>query len=353
MIRNKSILLVSPLNKIGGKANFTSLLISTFDKNNVKYNHIDLIRAKSKNKVLRVLEHVFSFFYYKLKFVFLLTTKKFDVVQIHTSTGFDFWDLSILIVISKLFRKKTYVRYGGAIFQDFYSSAGKIKKSYINWMFSLYDVFIVQSKFWRDYFTSVGIGLEKIYILPNFVDDTIYNFERAQTNINEISILFMPATSLNRKGFYDLKDSISLLASKHPNVNFHIVGPEVNKHIGDQNIFTHKELYGEDKIRLFAACHIFLLPTHNEGFPNALLEAMAAGMGIITTNIPQISCLVEDNKHCLLMSPGAAGEFKDKLEFLIRNPEEITRLGISAKKLVEEKFSTNLMADYLKRLYNG
>lgn len=353
MITNKTILLISPLNKTGGKASFTNLLVDALKRNKINFYHIDLIRAASKNKIIWFFEHIYSFIYFKVKFVWILVTRKIDIVQIHTSTRFDFWDLSLFVIISKAFKKKTIVRYGGSAFPRFYESSTRLQKSYIRWVLRMYDILIVQSIYWKNFFSLYGVEKKRMFLLPNFVDITAFKFNTKKHAQNKTHILFMPASSLKGKGFFDVKDKILVLAHNNPHIIFHITGPEVKKHIQGFNIMIYDKIYGKQKLQLFSLCSIFLLPTHNEGFPNALLEAMASGMSIITTNIPQINCLVKDGKECLLMTPGASIEFKDKLQQLIKDRVYAKQLGINARKLVEKKYSSDKIDEYLRSLYNG
>jgi glycosyltransferase involved in cell wall biosynthesis len=353
MITDKVILLVSPLNKIGGKASFTKLIINSYNNNNVRYYHIDLVRAKSSRNEIRYLQHIISFFVYKIKFAWLLINGKIDLVQIHSSSFYDYYDLSIFVIISKIFRRKTIVRYGGASFPEFINSSNVMYKSYIKWVLGLYDVLIVQSNYWENYFLNYGVDKGKIFLLPNFVSDITYYVKSEKYLNDKIHILFMPGKDLKRKGFYDIKEEISEIALNHNNIVFHIVGTDLIKYFNNPKIKLYDEVSGENKIKLFHLCTIFLLPSHAEGFPNSLLEAMSSGMAIITTSIPQISCIVNEDINCLLIPPGSSEQFKEKLLYLINNPQSIYRLGKNARKLVEEKYTEKLIPKYLKELYNG
>jgi len=354
VITEKKILLISPASKVGGKASFTNILIQELGKYNVNFIHIDLVRAKSNYVAIRVGEHIFSFFIYKIKLLIILLTKPIDIVQVHTSSFYDFYDNSIFILISKLFQKRIIVRYGGASFPTFYNISYSYSKKFIRRILHSVDTLIVQSEYWKDYFISSGLKNGKVFILPNFVDEKKF-LPNKKGNFDDsiIKVLFMPAQALKRKGFFDLIEAIKNIAHTNPHLKFHIVGSNVSKYISTKNIITYKEIRGEKKVNHFNSSHIYLLPTYAEGFPNSLLEAMAAGMAVITTNIPQISCLAEDGKEFLLMNPGSSTEFERLLTGLMNDKNRIKELGTNARKLVEEKYSQRLMAGYLKELYNG
>jgi glycosyltransferase involved in cell wall biosynthesis len=349
----KVVLLVSPLNKIGGKASFTKTLIEFYRRNKIKYYHIDLIRAKSENPVLRLFQHAISFIYYKLKFVYLTLSKKIDIVQIHTSSHYDFFDLSIFVLLSKLFGKYTIVRYGGSVLPERYNSYNRLIKKYIKFTIRSYDRLVVQSSYWRDSFIQLGMDSSKIHIVPNFVDTGKYVLNEAKYNNEKFHVLFMPADNLHGKGFHDVKDAIIEIAGTNKNVVFHMVGPEIYKFMNGENIKVYDKLYGSAKMDLFNKCTIFLLPTHNEGFSNAILEAMASGMAVITTKIPAMESVITDGVDGMLIDVGSTMQFKEKIQHLLENPHVVKKLGRSAQQCVEHKYAYKNMGNYLKVLYNG
>ncbi|MGF1584844.1 MAG: glycosyltransferase family 4 protein [Bacteroidales bacterium] len=350
-ITQKNILLISPISIKGGKAAFTRNLIEVYQQNCIKFYHIDLVRHRSSNYYMRVIEHFYNFFAYKIKVIKTLIIKPIDIVQIHTSSYFDFYDLSLVIIISKLFRKKVILRHGGGGFPTFYRKANWIKRKYFKWALSLPDKLIVLSDYWHAYFKDIGIKEPNIFLMPNFVDEERYSIRDKIYDKPTLNILFMPAKSLIGKGFFDFKNSIIELAFQNPNVIFHIVGPEVDKHIQGENIHTYKMIFGGKKTELFDLCQIYFLPTHAEGFPNSMIEAMAAQMAVITTNIPEIKCLVNDNYDCLLIDTASELQFKEKFLYLLNNRTKLMEIGKNARELVVKNYSLKLMSVYLKKLY--
>src|SRR5262249_47824470 len=85
-------------------------------------------------------------------------------------------------------------------------------------------------------------------------------------------------------------------------------------------IAFHGYRSGDEKARLFAAADVFLLPTYAEIFPNVLLEAMAAGLPIVTTDVPVIPEMVQDGAQGLVRRPGDIEGFAAALLEFIRDP---------------------------------
>jgi glycosyltransferase involved in cell wall biosynthesis len=93
----------------------------------------------------------------------------------------------------------------------------------------------------------------------------------------------------------------------------------------------------EELQRLYESSKIFVMPSESENFPIVLLEAMTAGLAIITTNDTGCTEVVGDS--ALLINSKDSGAIKDALLKLINDPNLRTRLGKAARKRAEENFS--------------
>ena len=83
---------------------------------------------------------------------------------------------------------------------------------------------------------------------------------------------------------------------------------------------------------------IFVLPSLREGLPVALLEAMAAGLPVIASDLPGVREAVGDERSALLVRPGNATALAEAISRLIVDPEERARLAGAARQVVEERF---------------
>jgi glycosyltransferase involved in cell wall biosynthesis len=103
--------------------------------------------------------------------------------------------------------------------------------------------------------------------------------------------------------------------------------------------------------RILAGSSILCLPSHWEGFPLSVLEAMASGAAIIATRVGDIPWMIEGAG--LLIEPRDTGALADAIERLTRDPEERDLLGKRGRDRVERWFSQARVAHSLYALYLG
>jgi glycosyltransferase involved in cell wall biosynthesis len=105
--------------------------------------------------------------------------------------------------------------------------------------------------------------------------------------------------------------------------------------------------------RLLATADIFVLPSHNEGLPVAILEAMGAGLPVVTTPVGAIPELVIAGESGLLVPAGSAAALAEALAELVRNPELRVRLGQNARDRVEQHFRIEATAERFVMMYRA
>lgn len=111
---------------------------------------------------------------------------------------------------------------------------------------------------------------------------------------------------------------------------------------------------GPDAVkRLLEESDIFILPSYNEGLPVALLEAMAAGLAVITTPVGAIPDLVTHRETGVLVEPGAIASLSAEIASLVRDNALRLRLGDRACAAVRARFTVQATVNKLVALYEG
>ncbi|WP_201593342.1 glycosyltransferase family 4 protein [Psychrobacter sp. Pi2-51] len=158
------------------------------------------------------------------------------------------------------------------------------------------------------------------------------------------------ARLLGDKGVKEYAQAAQLVKDKHPQAEFDLVGwiddnpdsieqQELDKWIDDGLLKFWGKL--SDVQPAIAASSIYVLPSYREGTPRTVLEAMAMGRPIITTDAPGCRETVIDGQNGYLVPVKAVTELAAAMERFIVNPERIEQMGKASRQLVEEKFDVH------------
>jgi glycosyltransferase involved in cell wall biosynthesis len=101
---------------------------------------------------------------------------------------------------------------------------------------------------------------------------------------------------------------------------------------------------------LLAKHQIFVLSTHYEGMPLALIEAMASGCACIGTDVVGVREVIEHGVTGLLVPENNAQAIADAIAMLLNNPEKAENLGTAARAAVQQHFTLQVMNDNYTRL---
>jgi glycosyltransferase involved in cell wall biosynthesis len=104
--------------------------------------------------------------------------------------------------------------------------------------------------------------------------------------------------------------------------------------------------------RYLRASDLFVQTSRREGLPNALLEAMASGLPCAATRLPGLAgWLIEDGANGILFDPGDVEALGEALDRLCHDAPEAQRLGLAARRTIEQRFSIAQAAASYAELY--
>ncbi|MBL8191715.1 MAG: glycosyltransferase [Acidobacteria bacterium] len=102
---------------------------------------------------------------------------------------------------------------------------------------------------------------------------------------------------------------------------------------------------------LLSVSDIGVLSSASEGFSNAIIEYMAAGLPVVATNVGGAREAVIEAETGFLVQPGDADAMARRLIELLNNPSRSRAMGERARRIVEEKFSSTALLERTRRLY--
>lgn len=158
------------------------------------------------------------------------------------------------------------------------------------------------------------------------------------------------ARLLGDKGIREYARAADELRNRHPQVEFHLVGGidsnpdaldarEVEAWANKGQLIWHGEL--ADVQPALEAAHVYVLPSYREGTPRTVLEAMATGRAIITTDAPGCRETVEDGVNGFLIPVGDAEALAKAMEGLLFDPDRIRKMGSRSRRIAEGKYDVH------------
>ncbi len=153
-----------------------------------------------------------------------------------------------------------------------------------------------------------------------------------------------------QKGFKYLIEAAAEIIRKHPHVYFFLAGKgkleaTLRQQINKLGISRNFILLGfiEDVPSLLNNADIFVLTSLYEGMPNSILEAMAHGLPVVSTQVNGVSELIEDGVNGFTIYSTNVDQIIDKLDNLVKNEEKRFEFGKKARDFVESQFSIERM----------
>jgi glycosyltransferase involved in cell wall biosynthesis len=173
-------------------------------------------------------------------------------------------------------------------------------------------------------------------------------------------IMITVANLIPYKGHIELLEAAAVVLNNHPDSLFLLVGEDrgilrnlekLSRTIG---IMPNVIFMGQrnDIPRLLAASDIAVLPSHEEGFSNVILESMAAGLPVVATRVGGNPEAVIDGETGWLVAPHRPTELALKIMDLLSEPEKARSWGEYGRQVVKEKFAAEKMVEAYLELYS-
>lgn len=339
------ILLISPIAPpAGGIATWTKEYL---ESEYAEENEIKLVNIAVSGKRIRE-GWRFNFFeeLHRLRIILknlklVLKKDSFDIVHINSSCS-RFGLIRELICINMIKKRKIDIVIHFHCDVS-YMIKRKIQKIILKKILKQVNKIIVLNKISLEYIKNIS-SKSKIYIIPNFIDSGIVDTTNKDISNEVKKVVFVGRVS-ELKGCNNIID----VAYKFPQIEFTLIGKVENSYI-NKKIPDNVKMIGEvnnviDQIKM---ADVFLFPTHTEGFPCALLEAMAVGLPIIATRVGAIPDMLEE-KGGLYCKINNNEDIISSIQKLQYDKELRTRMSEWNRNKVKSNY---LKEDVLKKIFS-
>jgi glycosyltransferase involved in cell wall biosynthesis len=176
-----------------------------------------------------------------------------------------------------------------------------------------------------------------------------------------VNRIIFSGTWIERKGMRQVIAAFETLASRHPLLQLGILGAGMPA----ERVFSDFPAHLHSRITVIPALShaecaqvlldydVFLLPSHFEGTPLALIEAMCTGIPAITTATCGMKDVVQDMQNGLLVSPGDSDQIVRSVELLIADAHLRQRLGRQAAHDAAAHYTWKAAAERVNTAYAG
>jgi len=283
--------------------------------------------SSKKNKIFRMLDMIFKTCKY---------AKKVDYVLIDTYSTYNFWYAFIISQLCRVLGVKYISKlHGGDL-------PSRIKRSrfFCDMIFMNAYINVAPSYYLLDAFQKRGY-LKLIYI-PNTIELDNYLFTKREFSnpkllwVRSFAKIYNPGMAIK---------VLSELKKEYPTASLCMVGPikdesyEETVHLAKKMKvkvdFTGK-LSKEEWLELSKQYTVFINTTHFDNTPISVIEAMAIGLPVVSTNVGGIPYLLQHQKNALLVNDNDVEKMVSEIKTLVINPNLVTQLTENALVTVKK-----------------
>ena len=281
-----------------------------------------------------------------------LSLRKYDLVHIHMAEKGSVFRARIITKMAKKYNTKVIIHMHAGPFIYWYSSLNNKKKKKVDELFILADRVLVLGKYWKKSLSKI-VDAKKIRVLYNGVNIPKKNCY----NINGKYITYMGVLK-KEKGIYDLIDAIGLIDKElDKSIKIKLCGldleGDIQEYINKRKLNNRFVLTGwvdeQKREEIYNNTLLNVLPSYFEALSMTVIESMAYGLPIITTNISTMNEVLDNND--LLVEPGDINELSKKIIKYTTNKIERKNISDSLYKRAKETFSCEDMINNTLKIY--
>lgn len=287
-------------------------------------------------------------------------TGKVDIVHIHTSIRGSLLRKSLLAATCIALRQRYIVHlHSGAIVQ-YVEELPALGRRFVRFVWKHSAQLICLSREMQEWLSHrCKLDASKCQLVYNGIaDPSRRDYTRASPR-KTVSILFL-GKLMEMKGTTVLLDAAEKLAQRGHSYKLLVGGTgDVNAFVADieRRGLSDRVTYlgwvaGEKKTHFLAQADVFVLPSRSEGFPVSIVEAMAFGAAIVSTNIPGVVDAITHEREGLLVPPDDANALADALSVLIEAPALRGQLAAAARERFLRHFTIQHTVAGLVQVYN-
>ena len=317
----------------------------------LNYNLLSYLLKKDKNIKFYPLRknwkpkfQLLDYIQFLLKFPFIIY--RYGIISLHTTGDFRLTFGPFIILISKIFRKKTVCHFYGGYFHKSYTKYPEIIKSWLRYTILNANLVLLETKEQVNFFES-KLKSNNIIWFPNARKKQNIQFS---DNFSKKFVFISRVTP--EKGVKLLVDVMGHLSKDY---SLDIYGPleeskDLNKSFFERKNVSYKGvLKPNDVIPTLLMYDVLVLPTlHvNEGYPGIIIEALSCGKPVITSRLVSLSEIIENEKEGILIDQGDKNQLIEAINFFnSENYKIFSKNGLTKFELFNQEHVFQKLLDF-------
>jgi len=235
---------------------------------------------------------------------------------------------------------------------------GKIYKK----LFKYNDKILSICRYNYKHLLDFGAHPQKIVTHPVGINVNKFPYEAKNRKQNSKKIVISVARHVSEKGLNYGIDAIKVLVDQygHKHIKYQIIGEgpltlDLQTKVSDLKLKDHVEFIGAQQqagvASLLQRADIYLLPSVAEALPVVLMEAQAAGLPVVASNVGSVDEIVLDGKTGYIVEPKDVSQIALKLDYLLKNEKTWQEMGRSGHAHIEEKYNISTLNKRLESLF--
>lgn len=346
------VLMVGPTPPpIGGIATQVGLLLDSSLRDHFAITHLDPGITPGQGMPRRLLSSMGL----TARFLWGLWSSRARIVHLHSSSFTGFYEKGFLALLAKLAGKKAILHLHGGGFQKFWDASHA--KWLIAWILRSMDAVLVLSEGWKAAVLRMSPSSQPT-IIPTSIPTGRYYPPLVREDAG-LRVVFVGWMDRN-KGIFDLLEAVAGLHARWPDLRVDMIGSgrdmgAFKVQVEERGLAAAFRIHGwvdeSVKVDKLRSSDIFVLPSHVEGLPTALLEAMAAGLPVVSTTVGAIPEVVRQHVEGELVAPRSPGLLADALVRLCEDHDARSRYGHAAAARAQAEYDIERSAERVAALY--
>lgn len=264
-------------------------------------------------------------------------------VYIHTASFNSFYRKCLFMVPAVFLRRRLIVHIHPSYFTQFISELRGAKKIIARALLARAAIFIVLTPEIKKNMAKLFPG-KFIHVLNNPID--IQGMKNTQAIQRRPGHVLFLGWYMKRKGVYELVDALGILLEKGHDISSDFYGTkeitELRNYVSKRGLSEKIRINGwigeDDKLDALYNCNLLVLPSHTEGVPNVILEAMATKTPIVSTLVGGLKDILRDNENAVIAEPKNAEDLSNKILKVLEDDNLAARIADKAYQEACEKY---------------